>query len=360
MRRRILAFLQATVLTVTMSLLPAVIPAQAQVTVPYTVVPGDTLYLIAGRYNTSVRAIVYANNLGSDSIYPGQNLVIPVSLAAGASYNVQPGDTLYLVGRKYGLSSYQLAQENGITNGVIYPGRTLKIPAGGTSVPYVVQPGDTLAAVAGYFNTTAGRIAADNGLSPATALSPGQVLIVPTGPLSTYTVQPGDSLYTIATRYKTTVAFVTAVNNLVSNAIYPSQNIFVPAPSATGTVVYTAAEENLLARLITAEADGEPFAAQVGVGAVVLNRVKSPLFPDTITGVIYEIDPTTGAYQFTPVLNGWINNPASASGIAAARDALAGQDPTNGALYYFNTNVTNQWLQSLPVAIVIGDLKFSY
>lgn len=138
----------------------------------------------------------------------------------------------------------------------------------------------------------------------------------------------------------------------------------MPAPGAAGggsaTVAYTAGEEDLLARLITAEADGEPFAAQVAVGAVVLNRVKSPLFPGTIGGVIYEIDPATGAYQFTPVLNGWIDNPASASGIAAARDALAGWDPTGGALYYFDTTAGNYWLQSLPVAIVIGDLQFAY
>ena len=151
------------------------------------------------------------------------------------------------------------------------------------------------------------------------------------------------------------------MNNLASATIYPAQNIFVPAvPASAGTVVYTAAEENLLARLITAEADSEPFAAQVGVGAVVLNRVKSPIFPNTISDVIYQIDPTTGSYQFTPVLNGWINNPASASGLAAAQDALAGQDPTGGALYYFDTSVTNEWLQSRPLAIVIGNLKFTY
>jgi len=359
MKRRLLALLQATVLAVTMSLVAGV-PAQAQVTVPYTVTAGDTLYLIAGRYNTSVQGIVYANNLSSTSIYPGQNLVIPVSLAAGASYIVQSGDTLYLIAQRYGLSSYQLAQANGITSGVIYPGQTLKIPAGATSVPYAVQPGNTLYLIAGNFHTTVAQIASLNNLSQSATLSPGQILTVPTGTLSTYTIQPGDSLYSVAVQYKTTAAFIGSVNNLVSNVIYPSQNIFVPAPQATGTVVYTAAEKDLLARLITAEADGEPFAAQVAVGAVVINRVRSPIFANTITGVIYEIDPTTGAYQFTPVLNGWINNPASASGIAAAQDALAGQDPTNGALYYFNTNVTNGWLQSRPLAIIIGDLKFTY
>jgi len=360
MKRRILALLQAAVIALTMSALWPALPARAQVSVPYTVVAGDTLYLIAGRYNTTVQAIVYANNLASSEIYPGQNLVIPASLAAGASYTVQPGDSLYLIGLRYGLTADQLARENGITAGVVYPGQTLRIPAGATSVPYVVRSGDTLAAIAACFNTTPDEIAAANGLAGNATLSPGQVLTVHTGPLDTYTVRPGDSLYSIAVQYQTTVAFIRAVNNLVSDMIYPSQNIFVPAPKGTGTIVYTAAEENLLARLITAEADGEPFAAQVAVGAVVVNRVKSPLFPHTITGVIYEIDPTTGAYQFTPVLNGWINNPPSASGIAAARDALAGQDPTGGALYYFNVNTTNAWLQSRPVAVIIGDLKFAY
>jgi len=359
MKKRLLAFLQATALALTM-VLTAGLPARAQVSVPYTVAPGDTLYLIAGRYNTTVPAIVYANNLASTGIYPGQNLVLPVSLAAGASYVVQPGDTLYLIGQRYGLSSYQLAQANGVTTGVIYPGQTLGIPAGATSVPYAVLSGDTLYLIAQRFNTTVAQIASINGLSATTVLYPGQILTVPTGPLGTYTVKAGDSLYTIAVQYNTTTGFLAAVNNLASNTIYPAQNIFVPAVQPKGTVVYTAAEENLLARLITAEADSEPFAAQVGVGAVVLNRVKSPLFPNTITGVIYQVDPVTGSYQFTPVLNGWINNPPSASGLAAAQDALAGQDPTGGALYYFNTDVTNQWLQSRPLAAIIGDLKFTY
>lgn len=308
MKRRLLAIAQATALAVTIFLVP-VAQAQAQVTVPYS---------------------------------------------------VNQGDTLYQIGLRYGLPATELAQENGITNGAIYPGQVIQIPTGADSVPYTVRTGDTLYEIAGRLDTSVAQIASLNGLDPNAPLSPGQILTVPTGPLNIYTIEPGDSLYSIGVSYDTTASFLATINNLQSNTVYPAQNIFVPAPKAATSIVYTPAEENLLARLITAEADGQPFAAQVGVGAVVVNRVKSPLFPKTITGVVYEIDPTTGAYQFTPVLNGWINNPASADGITAAQEALAGQDPTNGALYYFNTDAANSWLQSLPTATIIGNLKFAY
>jgi N-acetylmuramoyl-L-alanine amidase len=87
---------------------------------------------------------------------------------------------------------------------------------------------------------------------------------------------------------------------------------------------------NLLARLISAEARGEPYEGQVAVGAVVLNRVKHPSFPNTISGVIYQ----NGA--FTCVTDGQFNEPVADSAYRAARDALNGWDPAGGAIYYFN------------------------
>lgn len=113
-----------------------------------------------------------------------------------------------------------------------------------------------------------------------------------------------------------------------------------------------------MARLITAEAGGEPYDAKVGVGAVVWNRVQSPLFPNTIPGVIYQV--VNGLYQFDPVQNGWINYPATAECIRAAEDALAGVDPTHGALYFYDPTAESWYIRSLPVACVIGNLTFAY
>jgi len=105
---------------------------------------------------------------------------------------------------------------------------------------------------------------------------------------------------------------------------------------------------NLLAKAIHGEARGEPYNGMVAVGAVILNRVKNPNFPNTIAGVIYQ----PGA--FTAVSDGQINLTPNAQSISAARDALNGWDPSNGAIYYFNPNTaTNKWIWSRPVTLVI-------
>ena len=109
----------------------------------------------------------------------------------------------------------------------------------------------------------------------------------------------------------------------------------------------------LLARIISAEARGEPYAGQVAVGAVVLNRVRHPSFPDTISGVIYQTD------AFTAVSDGQFNKPIAESAYRAAQDALNGSDPSGGALYYFNpATATSAWIWSRPLLVTIGNHRF--
>lgn len=109
----------------------------------------------------------------------------------------------------------------------------------------------------------------------------------------------------------------------------------------------------LLARIINGEARGEPYEGQVAVGAVVLNRVKHPSFPNSIAGVIYQ----PGA--FTAVDDGQINAQMHNTVYSAARDALNGWDPTNGAIYYYNPRTaTNAWIRSRPVVKTIGKHVF--
>lgn len=110
---------------------------------------------------------------------------------------------------------------------------------------------------------------------------------------------------------------------------------------------------NLLARVINGEARGEPYTGQVAVGAVVLNRVRSSSFPNTISGVIYQ----SGA--FTAVNDGQMNKPIVQSCYNAARDALNGWDPSGGALYYYNpATATSSWIWSRPVITRIGNHVF--
>ncbi len=110
----------------------------------------------------------------------------------------------------------------------------------------------------------------------------------------------------------------------------------------------------LLARIISAEARGESYRGQVAVGAVVLNRVESSQFPNTLAGVIYQ----KGA--FTAIDDGQFNEPIADSAYRAAREALAGADPTGGCLYYYNpATATSSWIYSLPVKMTIGKHRFS-
>ncbi len=116
-----------------------------------------------------------------------------------------------------------------------------------------------------------------------------------------------------------------------------------------GTGKYSNSEFNLLARAISAEARGEPYVGQVAVGAVILNRVEHPSFPNTISGVLYQ----PGA--FTCMTDGNFSQPVVDSAYRAAQDALNGWDPSGGAIYYYNpARTTNKWIFSRPKTTKIG------
>ena len=111
---------------------------------------------------------------------------------------------------------------------------------------------------------------------------------------------------------------------------------------------------NLLARCVYAEARGEPYVGQVAVATVVLNRVRSSSFPNSISGVIYQ------AGAFTCVDDGQINLTPNQSAYNAARDALNGYDPTGGCLYYYNpATATSKWIWSLKVTLTVGKHSFA-
>lgn len=123
--------------------------------------------------------------------------------------------------------------------------------------------------------------------------------------------------------------------------------------NSTGSSATNSNDLNLLARLIYAESRGEPYTGQVAVGAVVLNRVKNPNFPNTIAGVIYQ----SGA--FSVVNDGQINLTPNETAKKAAQDALNGWDPSYGSIYYFNPNTaTSAWIWSRPMTVQIGNHRF--
>ncbi|GAB6875459.1 cell wall hydrolase [Thermaerobacter litoralis] len=125
----------------------------------------------------------------------------------------------------------------------------------------------------------------------------------------------------------------------------------------TGRAMHlTPRELRLLAQMIEAEAAAEPYEGKVAVGAVILNRVRSPLFPDTVEEVIFQ------PWQFEPILNGWFWREPSPASWRAARDAARGVDPTGGALYFWNPAKSGYQphLESRPSAGWIGNHRFAY
>ena len=142
------------------------------------------------------------------------------------------------------------------------------------------------------------------------------------------------------------------VDGIAGEQTLKAMGIMTSSSNSTGSIT-NSSDLNLLSRLIYGEARGESYTGQVAVGAVVLNRVKSSSFPNTIAGVIYQ----SGAFDV--VSDGQINLTPNSTAKKAAQDALNGWDPTYGAIYYFNpSTATNKWIWSRPMTVTIGKHRF--
>lgn len=249
-------------------------------------------------------------------------IALAATRASAASYTVRSGDTLYLIGMRYAVSPSAIRSASGLASDVIYPGQILTIPDRTTSQPS-------------------------------------------TGSNNTYTVRSGDTLFLLARRFGTTSSAIRSANSLWSDTIYPGQVVLIPSGSSNGgtttptpTSGLDSSDAYLLAKLVTAEAGGEPYRGQIAVAASVLNRVKSPKYPNSVSSVIYQV--IDGRYyQYSPVLDGRINTSPTASALQAVREAMAGFDPSYGALGFYNpAKTSNYWVASRPVTTVIGQHVF--
>ena len=143
------------------------------------------------------------------------------------------------------------------------------------------------------------------------------------------------------------------VDGIAGPKTLSAMGITSSSSGTSGSSSSNSSDVNLLARLIYGEARGESYTGQVAVGAVVMNRVRSSKFPNTISGVIYQ----SGA--FDAVSDGQINLTPDSTAKKAAQDAINGWDPTYGAIYYFNPNTaTNKWIWSRPMTVTIGKHRF--
>lgn len=223
--------------------------------ITYTVQPGDTLFRIAQRFSTTVQAIVQANNIADPNrISPGMVLTIPVEERI---YIVQPGDTLFAIANRFGVSVQDIVRANNIADpNRISPGQRLVIPTPGAPSPppadgfreYIVQPGDTLFSIANRFGVTVQDIVRANNIADPNRIFPGQRLVIPTPGVPIpppderfreYTVQPGDTLWSIARRFGVTVNELVQINQITDpNLIRVGQTLLIPQVTPPPQAIY--------------------------------------------------------------------------------------------------------------------------
>lgn len=155
------------------------------------------------------------------------------------------------------------------------------------------------------------------------------------------------------TKTKNAVISFQKDNSLKADGIVGAKTLKALGLSGNNTGGYSSSDYNLLARIISAEARGEPYSGQVAVGAVILNRIEHPSFPDTLSGVVYQ----KGA--FSCLDDGQFYEEVSDSSYRAASDALSGLDPSGGAIYYYNPKTaTSKWIFSREIITTIGNHRF--
>ena len=200
----------------------------------YTVKSGDSLWSISKKFGITVDELKNANNLSSNLLSVGQNLIIPgkEAQATGDEYVVKKGDTLYSIARKYNTSVDNLKSINNITTDSLAIGQIIKLPSTSSTASdtYIVKKGDSLYSIARTYNTSVDKLKEINNLT-SNALAIGQVLKLPSSNASenvVYTVKKGDSLYSIAREYGTTVDAIKKLNNITSNTLSIGQKLLLP------------------------------------------------------------------------------------------------------------------------------------
>ncbi|MBO1578049.1 LysM peptidoglycan-binding domain-containing protein [Bacillus sp. XF8] len=237
---------------------------------------------------------------------------------AATVHTVKKNDTLWDISSHYGVSVQAIKQTNHKTNDQIYIGEHLTIPVSAPSSEPTPQK----------------NVAASNHSA--------QVV---------YQVQRGDTLETIAKQYNVSIQSIRQANNTNGDRIYAGQHLII-------TTGISEEEFDLMARLVTAEAGSEPYAGKVAVAKVVLNRVDSTEFPNTITDVINQ--PIKYGYAFTPVTDGRINQPSTPEARMAVEEAISTKGVNSDWLYFYNPKTsTDKWITTRQTVAAIGNHVFA-
>lgn len=242
----------------------------------------------------------------------------PVGAAASTVYTVQKNDTLEAISKQYEVSVQSLKQANSKANDQINIGERLTIPGSST--------------------------ANENVQKNNSAVSSNTYQAI-------YQVKSGDTLSSISQQYKVSIQIIKQNNNVDGKQIFVGQHLKID----TGIPLQ---EVDLMARLVNAEAGGEPHEGKVAVAKVVLNRVNANGFPNTIKDVIYE--PIKNGYAFTPVTDGRINQPATQEARMAVEEALTSKGTNSDWLYFYNPKTsTDKWITTRQTVAQIGNHLFA-
>jgi N-acetylmuramoyl-L-alanine amidase len=273
-------------------------------------------------------------------------------------YVIQQGDTLSEIAADYNISLNQLKTANDISNGAsIKMGDELVIP----QPEEQNKEGEGVKLFSNY-SSQKKELAFSINTHYAARINPGHqapdIDKIPKDKIINYYVGPGDTLYDLARDFSTSIGTILALNNKENSFLRRGEKIRLPVHNLTDHQILnkrvSKQELDLLARAINGEARGEPYLGQVAVAAVIINRVLSHQFPNTFAQVIYQ----TG--QFSAVSDGQINLVPNQSCYRAAREALNGSDPTNGALYFYNPKTATRvsFFRGRRVITKIGEHLF--
>jgi len=275
-------------------------------------------------------------------------------------YVIQQGDTLSEIADDYGVDLELLKKENKITNEAsIKMGDELIIPQ-----KKIKNKSDKKQKVEIFNEYSSEKEVVSFSINThyAARINPGHqapnIDKIPKDKIIDYYVGPGDTLYDLARDFSTTIGTILALNNKNNSFLRSGEKIRLPVHNLTSHQILnkrvSKQELNLLARAVYGESRGEPYLGQVAVAAVIINRVLSRQFPNTFAQVIYQ------GGQFSAVSDGQINLTPNQKAYRAARDALNGSDPTNGALYFYNPKTATRvsFFRGRRVITKIGDHVF--
>jgi len=275
-------------------------------------------------------------------------------------YVIQQGDTLSEIASEYNVDLNKLKAENRITNTAsIKMGDELVIPQ--KNIKKNTSNSKNMELFKEY-SSQKKELSFTINTHYAARINPGHqapnIDKIPKDKIINYYVGPGDTLYDLARDFSTTIGTILALNNKKDSFLRSGEKIRLPVHNLTSHQILnkrvSKQELNLLARAIHGEARGEPYLGQVAVAAVIINRVLSHQFPNNFAQVIYQ------GGQFSAVSDGQINLTPNQSAYRAARDALRGSDPTNGALYFYNPQTATRvsFFKGRRVITKIGDHVF--